>query len=218
MTRLHLTWREELDCRIIHSRVMERLQGALTREELAQHCPGAGGGGHRQWGAGPCHAVGEEGIYRRPFYEEVCLLFCIRRFAGVFCRLQKFCDFSKRADSSVATDYGNIILEKEGLILNYCISLSGHTKEMEKKKEKGDNSSIMLFNYQGSNVLLIFHRYRFSVMLFLAFSNFPNILQLDCFIGVSVLDCIGLDEQISYFSYKTGSKLLLIRSGGKGNS
>lgn len=44
----------------------------------------------------------------------------------------------------------------------------------------------MLFNYQAFIIFLTFHHFRFPVMLFLAFSNFPNILQLDCFIGSEV--------------------------------
>lgn len=49
----------------------------------------------------------------------------------------------------------------------------------------------MLFNYQCSIIFLIFHHFRFSVMLFLAFSSFPHVLQLDGFIGNK---CLGLHQ------------------------
>lgn len=50
------------------------------------------------------------------------------------------------------------------------------------------NSPVMQFNFQGSIIFLIL---QFSVMLFLAFFNFPNVLQLDCFIGSG---CLGLHQ------------------------
>lgn len=53
------------------------------------------------------------------------------------------------------------------------------------------NSPAMQFHFQGSIIFLIFHHLRFSVMLFLAFFNFPNTLQLDCFIGS---ECLGLHQ------------------------
>lgn len=108
----------------------ERLQGALARERLAQHCQQLGRG-HRQRGVILAMLWEKMTYIGAPSVGKIdsCLLFCIWRFAGLFCRLQKFGVFSKRSVPSMATDYGSIILEN-----SICISASGYMKGNVKKR------------------------------------------------------------------------------------
>lgn len=117
----------------------------------------------------------------------ICLLFCIWRFAEIFFVGCISLVISPRRHFHLWQLTMTVLSLKRA----FDSKLLYLTQQVwkGKGKKKGDNSSRKLFNYQGSIIFLIFHHFRFSVMLFLAFSNFPNILQLDCFIGS---ECLGL--------------------------